>query len=255
MTFNPADFEPIRRRALDEQPQVEVTKIMIVAIDAEGGTTRVQMSGENMRMEAQGAGHTYPELLLDRPTGRQAIVRPMSPKVGGTFSVQGFEHMEASYTEPPRPEPRFKKGDIVRLPRNIAPVGIPYRNVGPVVQVDVDPVWGDVLKVWHYHFLDRQGANGFQLGDSPELDGSEVLEDWPLRKGDFVTFADSLNMSQFKDVFKLGHRIGPANSEYDADRPAWWLEDENGPTGTFLYDDHAKRVEVEVVKTQSWKRV
>jgi hypothetical protein len=239
-------------RAIPDQPETKIQSVVVTATDADGGTTVTKLAGDSINLELQPGGSSEGMWIGHREGGRKAIMRS-NPLVSGQFVARGVEYAEIEYTEPERPTKRFEVGDIVKLPKGLAPAGIPFRMRGPVMQVDA-VVWGPTLRAWYYHFQDRNGNHGFQVSDSPELDAAEKLERWPLRRGDFVVVHEKHQLAE-NPPLKLLRRVGPNDIHYYEGLKAWYLEAEYGPTHTYLCDEDAVLVDdVKVVKTVKWER-
>ena len=241
------------QRALIDQPATKIQEVVVTATDVDGGVTVTTLSGDSINMELQSGGDSGGEWIGRRQGGQWASLTP-NPRVAGQFVARGVEYAEVSYTEPPRPAARFELGDIVRLPgKGFAPKGIPHRQTGPVVVVDA-VVWGESMKSWYYHFVDRQGVNGFQVSDSKELDEAVKLDRWPLRAGDFVVVHPKHELVE-NPPMKLLRRVQEGDEFYYEGLEAWHLGAEYGPTKTYLRDEDAVLVDVEVEKSEKWTLV
>jgi hypothetical protein len=225
------------------QPKVKQGRIELVDVD--GGRTVIELTGDNLEGLLTEPKHVAVESgYLMRP--------PRMQWVGGSLSIMGVETSTAQYYAPERPKPRFEVGQKVKLSANITPAGFPHRAHGWVGEV-TKVYWAKYQGAWQYDLKDRDDKSGLTLTEDPSLDGAvTVVEDWPFRKGDFVTYHPKLEMGS-DDVYKLVRRT--TSEDVDAEMPAWWLANEEGLTGTYLRDDKMVRVNgVTVTKTESWVR-
>lgn len=233
---------------------VKVQNVIIEALDAEGGRIRFELVGDNLPMRFQPGGEIHElnaiRLHEGNPTAR---IQMTDGRSTGTFSLGGVELMEASYTPPPRPKPRFTVGQKVKLHPDITPPGVPHRSKGWVGEV-TEVYWAQMQGVWQYDLKARDGKNGLTLTDAKDLDkGAEVVEHWPLRRGDFVTFHPRVGLGT-NNTFKLLDPVTPDHDDYHHGKPAHWLATEEGPTGTYAFDDQVVPVEVRVTKRETWER-
>lgn len=237
-------------KALPDQPDTKVQLVEIVATDADGGITRTKLTGGDINLELIAGGDGDGTWIGVRHTERKAVMQS-HPLVAGSFVARGIEYAEVEYTAPEKPASLFELGDIVRIPSRVAPADYPYRNVGPVVQVKA-VAWNSTEKQWGYSFLDRSGKHAFEA-DERKLLRAEKLDRWPLRRGDFVKVHPKHQMDD--EPLKLLRRVKPGDPTYYDGLVAWWLENEAGPTNTWLKDVDAVVVDdVRVVKTVKWER-
>jgi len=226
----------------------KVVRATVKLVDAAGGVTHVEMEGKDLRTDLN-PPRSVPNEEEIKPLGRPRIER--GRLLAGGFTIAGVEQVQARYEEPERPKQRWQVGDIVRLPKWVLPAGHPYRTKGWIAQLK-HARWLAHRKVWAYQFEDLAGR-GLEICDSPELDGIKTLDRWPLRRGDFVKVHEKHGMGD--EVFKLTRRVGPGDKTYFDGLEAWWIDNEAGPTGTWLKDEDAVLVDdVKVVKTVKWER-
>lgn len=239
-----------RTRALTDQPLTKIREVVIEALDADGGRTRVNLSGDSINMELMPGCGDGGGWIGVRESGKKAIMRS-HPFTAGHFVARGVEYADVTYTEPPKPFSLFKVGDLVKVPPGVAPEGYPYRSRGPVVQVTA-VAWNSLEKQWGYSFLDRSGKHVFEADEKQLRHFAKKVDRWPLRRGDFVKVHSKHCMGD--EVFKLARRVDTQDGLYPGE-PAWWLDSEDGPTNTWLRDEDAVLVDdVKVVKTVKWER-
>jgi hypothetical protein len=241
----PADTQ-ISTTVAEVRPKV--TRAEIVLHDADGGTTAVVLTGDNLESQLT-PPHSIPAEMSFKKYEKPRPIRMHT--VAGTLAIAHIMASSVAYTPPPMPKARWKVGDKVRLPKRVLSPGTPHRERGFVAEVD-EVTWLKHSKRWAYHFVSRSGY-GLEIWDSPELDGIETVDDWPYAKGEFVTYDPDLLMGS-NEVFQLLRRVEEGEKDYSSEMPAWWLSKENGPTGTYLYEDQMQRVSVKVHKTQTWER-
>lgn len=158
-----------------------------------------------------------------------------------TETVNGPEAAQRFKKEPSK----YQVGDIVSLPGTHRFAGRPkntpsYYQVKAVFWLEVNRRWGLTLET----------RDGLEIGtpDQSQMSVLTKVDRFPIRRGDFVKFANSNPSSQLAGLFKVGdrglidrtfHLIGPDGEQ----SPLGWHED------LLTVVD---RSEVKVVKTFGW---
>jgi hypothetical protein len=237
-----------------ELPMTKIKSAQVYLVAADGGITEITLRGDNLVSELN---QPVPEVA--EPPTFTGTKRPLR-KIGlaGGLTISHVEAAEMKYTAPERPKSLFELGDLVHLTPSLLPPNTPFCKRGRVLQVK-SVRWLEYSKCWEYD-LNNRGHNDVALTitESDEFRRlAKKVDLWPYRRGDFVTFADSLGMPQ-ADTYRLVRRVTPQDDlqRYDeSDQgPAWWVEREYDYPLTWLAESKMKLVDVVVEKTTKWKR-